>query len=715
VLRRGQDGRGPPAFPFRYVRLCRRTSLHDPGLGGVTTYHRKYTIVFASPLQAWVWCNPVFIELLFNGTNLLLRLNPFNERNSLLHSRMAHGEVRLAASEELHVSSDSSTLREAIRHRTRSLVASIGVMLTCGGIYLFPAYSNALAERLALSNTELEIVAATGIMGECVAVVPGLICDRVGPRRSLLIGAAVQVVGQVAMGLAYDGVLPGHVAWLAIYNFILAQGCATAYIAVMKTTQTNYNREERGRFVGLMAGFFGMSSGAFSLTYKTLFEPYSDQLSRFFYAVAAFTFAVQLLCTKSIATLPGTCAPPRIHAPERLRNTMVYAVTGTCLVLQVGVGLLHVLVDNQPVLLGTYCVYAAGLLAYPTLLLGVWPRWGRLDGVEMAAGLHLAVTSPTTVESPLETVDNRPRGSSSRRSTAAGACAADDPQAGVELHTEPALRADTLDDKAVVSTVAEGTIASPPLEEGVDVLPAMRTLDFWLLFAALGGGLTLSLTILDNLAGITASFSSEFATSGEVWEASDGKHDRLEHTIGALVVFYSCCNVAGRLAIGFIADRLRDRVTRVAWVALGCMLAVAASVILLAAPTTAALFVAVPLGGLSMGVLFGTAPLSTTEMFGLRRYPSIWGILTFGPSIGAVVVGTVIAGLTSDNATDDEYFVVKGHRSCHGVACYQTPLIVSLAVSLAALMCASVLARRRQTAKRIAQLLAESDLLLPVD
>jgi MFS family permease len=625
--------------------------------------------------------------------------------------------------------------KQIVDNRTRGLLACIGVMLTSGGVYLFSAYSALLAEKLDLSNTELEAIVAMGDIGQWFGIVPGMLCDRLGPRRTVMIGAVTQCLGLAMMGLAFDGWLPGHVAFLAAYNFILAQGSSMAYISAMKITQQNFLPSDRGSFVGLMASFFAMSSGAFSLTYKSVFQPYSDNLSIFFYVSAIFTLGLQYTCAQAFIVCPLQ-PPPALPLIESQRTRSIYIVTLSVLALQFAISLIDVKFRQESARLGTWCVYALGLLMFPALLLYVWPRQypvpetlilcDRAYDQDMLPGITAATPDGRLADmyrlvppaSPMEEHRGlRGEGHVSSAPRAPLNAAA----RGVAL-TPPDLYAVPTDSnpRNGVAASSAGPVPTPPpgsadevvdntsymaAEGSVQVEYTLREsivmLDFWLLFVALAGGLSFSITLLNNLGGITASLSDDVVHDKEAWTDKDDRRLRYEQLVGSLVVLYSCLNVIGRLAVGIVADRYRGRITRVAWLAVGSFIALLGNLVIVLAPSIGALYVAVPLGGLAMGTIFGTAPLSTTDLFGLKQYASIWGVIVAGPCIPTALLAALAAGHFSDEGAKEHFFTMKGHRFCHGTSCYATPLVIALVVVIVATLVAGLLAKRNQESQRM--------------
>ena len=562
---------------------------------------------------------------------------------------------------------------EYAERRWTSLLASAGLLATSGSIYLFPSYSSALAERLDLSNTDLAIVGAAATVGQWFGLPPGVVVDRLGPRRATLVGAFLGVTGFGLLGLAVELVGPRTLPWLAAYSFVLAQGSSITYVAGMKSALQLFHPADRGGFVGLLVCFFALSAGLFSLTYKAVFQPYVRRgeahghddggaaLALFLYTVAASLLAVQSLCAFHLAT-PGTNHPVPLSDYGHRRRTSVLAVTVALAAWQLlAAAVMLGLVPGLPA--------SAPLLAWSVLLALAFSlvplRWAW----RARFPLHDELSRRLPGASPLP--EWWPHVESGASPTAASPPA--------PLPAEPASPVDV----------------TPVAAEGLSVPEALRRGDFWLVLTCLMGGLTFGVTVVNNLSTLVASLWPNVEPR-TTWPADSAEARRFERTVGALVGLFSSGNVAGRLAIAYAAEAAQRCVPRPAWFVAAVAGTVATNVALLLAPRLDTLFAVVPLAGASVGALFSVAPLSTADLFGLKHYAKLWGTIVIAPCASTILIAALLAGHVADAhaATDGGRFRIAGRAFCRGVGCYRTTFLATLAVLCATLVAALVLARR---------------------
>ncbi len=247
----------------------------------------------------------------------------------------------------------------------------------------------------------------------------------------------------------------------------------------------------------------------------------------------------------------------------------------------------------------------------------------------------------------------------------------------------------TFDDAS--SPVDVTSSSEGPSKGDATVRYALVQPELWLLFTALMGGLCFGVTLLNNLGGIVASVDS---TARQSELRTDDQHLAFEQRVGALVVMFSSANVVGRLGVGQLAERFQDRIPRVAWMALGCAISAIGALVFVIVPSSAALWGVVPVGGFSLGLLFGSAPLATSDLFGFERFGSIWGIVVGAPCVTTILVATIAAGRMSDDHASSHYYFIKDHRFCLGAECYRGAIGISFGCAFCGAVAAVLLLKR---------------------
>ncbi|KAJ1648693.1 hypothetical protein LPJ64_000012 [Coemansia asiatica] len=137
---------------------------------------------------------------------------------------------------------------------------------------------------------------------------------------------------------------------------------------------------------------------------------------------------------------------------------------------------------------------------------------------------------------------------------------------------------------------------------------------------------------------------------------------RLRKTWGANVSsVMNACGTVGRLVVGFVADYVGPLNVLVA-----CLVGTAIAVFALWLPfrSREMLVVAAVFVGLCGGSLVSLGPLVTARLFGIRRLPSLLGLLYIANSIGAMVCSPVAGVLLDKTGAGSDYTWVIVYIGC---------------------------------------------------
>lgn len=243
--------------------------------------------------------------------------------------------------------------------------------------------------------------------------------------------------------------------------------------------------------------------------------------------------------------------------------------------------------------------------------------------------------------------------------------------ARAQLDDSPKILSDCLDDceterkplmedehKACIKQDEE--IQSPkPREEDSNLFQAMRTCDFWLLFASMACGMGSGLATVNNISQIGTSLGySGMATS-------------------TLVSLWSIWNFLGRFGSGYISDYMLHtrgwaRPSLIA-ITLGVM---SVGHLIISSGLPGSLYIGSVLVGVCYGCQWGLMPTITSELFGLKHFGTIFNSIAIASPIGSYIFSVRVVGYIYDIQS-------SGTGTCIGKDCFMLSFLIMACVTLA--------------------------------
>eukprot|EP00300_Choanocystis_sp_HF-7_P019721 c20413_g1_i2.p1 GENE.c20413_g1_i2~~c20413_g1_i2.p1 ORF type:complete len:537 (-),score=85.69 c20413_g1_i2:1296-2906(-) len=504
-------------------------------------------------------------------------------------------------------------------------VAGMFVELAAGTGYAFGIYSAVLKHQdgLGFSQSEVDEVATFGNMGLYLSVTGGLFFDRFGSAWTLFCGG---LMGGIGFSLIYLSIA-GHFGQIpstcvGVFNFISQLGSAWIGVAVITVCVQNFAASDRGKVVGLLKAFFGLSSALLSEIYSGIFSPNQYALVLFF-AVAVPT--ITWCFTPLIVLLPPAIRSSyvRDHNPNPSFTPFAILTIGVAAIVTTAV-----LVQTV-----VYCNNQAAGECVPRFA----PRVSFL--VASLFALFLTALSPRWYGPVLVAPPNL-------RTTPLILSYASSPQRD---DSQPLL-------------VAQA--------EHLTVWQSVRTLRIWLLFAAILMSAGSGLIVINNITQITQSIVGP-------------KHSYLGLKT-VLVAVLGCFNCGGRLVAGFVTDKFARTIPRTLFLAVWISIMAASMALLTAFGNIPALSISVALMAFSYGLIFSTSASLVGDLFGTAHYGANYGVVDFAPAVGSLIFATKVAGTIYDRHAHEggqQGRVCYGHEcyqltfaiatiaSCLGVGC----------------------------------------------
>lgn len=142
---------------------------------------------------------------------------------------------------------------------------SVGLLYTSFYMcrYNLPIANSAIAAEFGFSKSQMGLIISTALLAyACGQIINGLLTDRLGGKRAMLIGAAGTITMNLLFGAAsFAGLLALFVAIRGIDGYLQAFGAP----GMVKINAAWFRKNERGRFAGIFG--FMINAGRFGIGY----------------------------------------------------------------------------------------------------------------------------------------------------------------------------------------------------------------------------------------------------------------------------------------------------------------------------------------------------------------------------------------------------------------------------------------------------------------
>jgi hypothetical protein len=224
------------------------------------------------------------------------------------------------------------------------------------------------------------------------------------------------------------------------------------------------------------------------------------------------------------------------------------------------------------------------------------------------------------------------------------------------------------------------TLSPPAHGENYSIPQALVSVDMLILFVAIACGAGGTLTAIDNMGQIGLSLGYP------------------PKSVDAFVSLISVWNYAGRVTAGYASEALLSRYGFPRPLALTLvLLASCAGHLLIAFGVPRALYAASVLVVFCFGAQWPLLYAIISELFGLRRYPTLYNLGAVASPVGAYVLNVRVAGRLYDSeaaAREAARRCGAGDKACFGVECFRTSFLVITAAAVGGALVSLVLVWR---------------------
>lgn len=155
--------------------------------------------------------------------------------------------------------------------RFLALITSVFVSLASGTPYLYGIYAPQLVQRVGLSTSDAATISLAVTIGSGLGGLPaGLLIDRYGPQKSILLGSLCIFLGYFALNRIYAAQI-GSLFLVCVAMALVGFGSVTSFFAGLKAVQANFPNH-RGTAGALPVGAYGLAATLFSLVGAAFFS-----------------------------------------------------------------------------------------------------------------------------------------------------------------------------------------------------------------------------------------------------------------------------------------------------------------------------------------------------------------------------------------------------------------------------------------------------------
>ncbi|KAL3655348.1 hypothetical protein CASFOL_001134 [Castilleja foliolosa] len=513
--------------------------------------------------------------------------------------------------------------KSLFRNKWITTASSIWIQSAAGSLYTFSIYSPILKSTQGYDQSTLNIISVFKDLGANVGILAGFLYSaasgRAGPWIVLLAGAVQCFAGYFLMWLTVTGTLPPASAAVMCCYMLLAAHAMTFFNTANVVTGVHNFPSYGGTIVGIMKGFLGLSGAILIQVYQTFFK---NKPTSYLLLLSLLPAITSLLLMGFVRIFKSNEEDEKKHLNAFSFVAVILAVYLTAVIL-----IQNILNLKLSIRVSTF-VLLIFLLVSPIF-------------VAIAAQRD---KSYRVLKSLLE--HNQ---ISEERDILVGDVSNITQDHG-EYHEIPNS----------ANLIRETNNDTLQWGQDLNILQAMRTINFWFLFFTTACAMGSGLAVVNNLSQIGESLG----------------YTSLE--INTLVSLWSIWNFAGRFGAGYISDfflhvkgcpRPLFIVITLAFMSIGHAM--------ISFGFSGALYAGSILVGVGYGSQWSLMPTIASELFGKVHLGTIFNTITIAGPIGSYVLSVKVVGYIYDKEVS-EY-----GKTCIGTRCFMLSFFIMASVTFA--------------------------------
>ncbi|KAF7838405.1 protein NUCLEAR FUSION DEFECTIVE 4-like [Senna tora] len=517
---------------------------------------------------------------------------------------------------------------EWLTNRWVAAAAGIWIQWSCGASYTFSIYSSVLKSSQGYDQSTLDTVSVFKDIGANFGVISGLLYSAVtpyGPSRAAsssskskwrslggpwVVHAAgvVCFVGFLFIWAAVVGLIARPpVALMCFFACLAANGQTFLNTANVVTGLRNFP-EYSGTIVGIMKAFLGLSGAILIQLYHTFCD--GDPT----------TYLLMVACLPTLICL------------SFMLLVRIYEVQDD--------GDYKKHLDGFSMVSLIIAAYLMFIIVLQNII--IFPSWARIFACVV---LMLLLTSPFGIATKAHWEDSR---------KFVQAYSIERGRDRTEYQELPS------DERQLQQATSDEIL---PCEEEMNLLQAMCTVDFWMLFITMVSGLGSGLATINNMSQIGQSLGYSIVE------------------INNLVSLWSMWNFLGRFGGGYVSDYIMHRK---GWPRPLLLVATLGTMILghviIASGFRGNLYFGPVLVGICYGAHWSLMPTITSEIFGVKHMGTIFNTIAAASPLGSYVLSVRVVGYIYDKEANKE------DNICFGIHCFMSSFLILAGVAFLAFL-----------------------------
>jgi len=173
------------------------------------------------------------------------------------------------------------------------LLAGIGINLSIGVLYAWSVFKDALVNDLGWTATQASTPYSIAIVVFSIATLTaGVLQDKFGPRRIIMLGGAF-----VGSGMILTGLLTNPTAVMLTFGVVVGTGIGFAYACVTPAAMKWWHPSKKGMVSGLIVGGFGLGAVYVAPLTKALVNAFDIQTAFIILGTGIIVISVSLGAT----------------------------------------------------------------------------------------------------------------------------------------------------------------------------------------------------------------------------------------------------------------------------------------------------------------------------------------------------------------------------------------------------------------------------------